>query len=401
MLFNYTPFVLRLFTLLLSGKLALQRPRPPSLFLDPGYPPPPPTMTLQGSTPTVGNTIGAVTIGWGMSSLVFGMLCVQVWTYYQRYPNDHISYKLLVLALWALEALHQAFIGHLAWFYTIQNFGNASVIRQPPVWTLSVQIILGVSSRSPVLVSISDSIVCSQSFIGCVVKICFGMRVWKFSNKNYMVTGLIMGMALAQLGAHFAQFHKLPILMPLFVVSASAFDYTIRSFHVQVIEARKIKTIGSTALTLGMATDIVTAGALSYFLHKMRTGYAKSDTLINRLILYSVNTGILTSACSVAVLVTYNIMPANFIFIGFYFVLCKLYANSCVATLNTRRFVHGKGTDREDATMPTFLMIANPFSRSRGEREPKSDTHLEIGVHQQQISVTSESDKIPQYAQAW
>lgn len=27
---------------------------------------------------------------------IFGMLCIQVWTYYQRYPNDHWSYKVLV-----------------------------------------------------------------------------------------------------------------------------------------------------------------------------------------------------------------------------------------------------------------------------------------------------------------
>ena len=27
---------------------------------------------------------------------VFGMLCIQVWTYYQRYPNDGKMYKVLV-----------------------------------------------------------------------------------------------------------------------------------------------------------------------------------------------------------------------------------------------------------------------------------------------------------------
>jgi hypothetical protein len=27
---------------------------------------------------------------------IFGMLCIQVWRYYQRYPNDHWSYKVLV-----------------------------------------------------------------------------------------------------------------------------------------------------------------------------------------------------------------------------------------------------------------------------------------------------------------
>ncbi|KAH9053095.1 hypothetical protein EDB87DRAFT_308438 [Lactarius vividus] len=94
----------------------------------------------------VGNTIGAVVLGWGISSLIFGTLCIQVWTYYQRYPNDHWSYKVLVFALWALEALHQIFVGHIVWFYLVENFGSSLVLLKPPVWTLSV------SSFFPILV---------------------------------------------------------------------------------------------------------------------------------------------------------------------------------------------------------------------------------------------------------
>jgi len=129
-----------------------------------------------------GNTIGAVIIGWGFSSLIFGMLCIQVWTYYQRYPNDSSTYKFLVAALWTLEALHQAFVGHITWFYIVENQGSALVLLEPPVWTLSFQTLLG-------------------SLVGTIVKMCFGMRVWKFSKGNYLVTGLIMGMALAQFGS--------------------------------------------------------------------------------------------------------------------------------------------------------------------------------------------------------
>ena len=33
--------------------------------------------------------------------------------------------------------------------------------------------------------------------------------------------------------------------------------------------------IATTALSLGVATDILTAASLSYFLHKMRTGYKR------------------------------------------------------------------------------------------------------------------------------
>jgi len=303
---------------------------------------------------TISNTVGAVVIGLGISSLVFGMLCIQVWTYYQRYPNDHWSYKVLVFVLWALEALHQTFVGHVAWFYVVENFGNFFVLLEPPVWTLTAQTLVG-------------------SLVGTIVKICFGMRVWKFSRGNCLVTGLIITMALAQF--------------------ATAIVYTLKAFHLHLDQADQIKTIGSAALSLGVVTDVFTAASLSYFLHKMRTGFKRSDTLINRLIIYSVNTGTLTSVFSAAVLASYNLMPANIIYIALYFILSKLFANSCVATLNTRRFVHGRGTDHEEATIPTFLMVANTL--------PAPPERAKGNLRQQRVSLTSHSDKIPQYAQGW
>ncbi|KAH8989100.1 hypothetical protein EDB92DRAFT_1817259 [Lactarius akahatsu] len=272
-----------------------------------------------------GNTIGAVVLGWGISSLIFGMFCIQVWTYYQRYPNDHWSYKVLVLALWALEALHQIFVGHIVWFYLVENFGSSLVFLKPPVWTLSAQTLLG-------------------SLIGTIVKICFGMRVWKFSRGNYLVTGLIISMAVAQF--------------------ATAIVYTLRTFHLTVAQADQIKgsqTIGSVALSLGMVTDVFTAASLSYFLHKMRTGFK--------------------SVFSAAVLASYNLMPLNLIYIALYFVLSKLFANSCVGTLNTRRFIQGRGTDREEPTIPTFLMVANTLPAP--------------------LERTLEKRNAPQYAQGW
>jgi len=305
--------------------------------------------------------MGAVMVGWGVSSLIFGMLCIQVWTYYQRYPNDSTSYKLLVLLIWVLEAVHQAFIGHIAWFYIIDNFGSLLVLLEPPVWTLSVQTLLG-------------------AFVSLVVKICFGMRVWKFSRGNFVVTGLIMGMSLAQF--------------------ATAVVFTIRTFGLNMAQADQISTLGTTALSIGAATDLFTAASLSYFLHKMRTGYKKSDTLINRLILYSVNTGLVTSVFSAAVLVSYNLMPANLVFIAFYFILCKLYANSCLATLNTRRFVQGRGTDREEGTIPTFVMVAHTLPPQRAHF-PQRSVQFADEEDQQKVSVAPDSDKIPQYVSGW
>ncbi|KAF8465195.1 hypothetical protein DFH94DRAFT_698856 [Russula ochroleuca] len=334
-------------------------------------------MGLGPVIPTISNTIGAVIIGWGLSCLFFGMLCIQVWAYYQRYTNDSTSYKVLVLSLWILEALHQAFVGHIAWYYIVDNRGSLLVLLNPPVWTLSVQTLLG-------------------ALVGLIVKTCFGLRVWKFSKGNYLVTGLILGMALAQFAT--AVDRRPPSLLN----NTASMTNVQRpaSFHLRVGQADEITTLASTALSLGVATDIFTAASLSYFLHRMRTGYKKSDTLINRLIVYSVNTGTLTSVFSVAVLVAYNLMPDNLVFIALYFILSKLYANSCLATLNTRRFVHGRGTDREEATIPTFVMVANSIHRPRPQYQyPERDLEREEldeedSEDQQKVSVAPDSDKV-------
>jgi len=105
-------------------------------------------------------------------------------------------------------------------------------------------------------------------------------------------------------------------------------------------------------------------------------------------------------------------MPDNLIFIALYFILSKLYANSCLATLNTRRFVQGRGTDREEVTIPTFVMVNNTVNRQRPQysprdlerlRQPEFEDDSDDSIIQQKVSVAPDSDKIPQYVEveAW
>ena len=61
-----------------------------------------------------------------------------------------------------------------------------------------------------------------------------------------------------------------------------------------LLEIHQLKVVGSLSLCLGVATDIITAAALCYFLHNLRTGYTKDDSLVNTLTLFAVNTGVVT-----------------------------------------------------------------------------------------------------------
>lgn len=68
-----------------------------------------------------------------------------------------------------------------------------------------------------------------------------------------------------------------------------------------------------------------------------------------------------------------------------------------------RRFVHGRGTDREEATIPTFVMVANTIHRARPQysqrdlermEEPECEDDSDDSVDRQKVSVAPDSDKV-------
>ena len=63
---------------------------------------------------------------------------------------------------------------------------------------------------------------------------------------------------------------------------------------VQLISSLGTQGIATWSLSAGVATDLAIALALCYFLRKLRTGFKKSDSLVNMLCIYAINTGILT-----------------------------------------------------------------------------------------------------------
>ena len=54
------------------------------------------------------------------------------------------------------------------------------------------------------------------------------------------------------------------------------------------------KLLATVSLSVGVATDFLIALALCYFLRKLRSGFKKSDSLVNMLCVYAINTGLAT-----------------------------------------------------------------------------------------------------------
>jgi len=90
------------------------------------------------------------------------------------------------------------------------------------------------------------------------------------------------------------------------------------------------------ALSASVLADALIAGSLCISLQQSRSGFKATDSLVNILVLYSINTGLLTSICATACFITFSIWPNQFVYMGIYFTLSKLYVNSLLAMLNSR-----------------------------------------------------------------
>ncbi|PFH51227.1 hypothetical protein AMATHDRAFT_59512 [Amanita thiersii Skay4041] len=298
---------------------------------------------------TFHSTLGAMFVGFCVACVIFGVLSIQVFTYFRRFPSDRSVYKVLVAAIWLLEVLDQVLIGYSVYFYVISHYGDIiTLVSKKIVWTLLVQTCIG-------------------SFVGLIVKSCFCTRVWRFSGRNVVITGTILFLVVAT-----------------FVL---AVVYTVRAFTLRAIlqlELPHIKLIATIALASGVGTDVLTATALCYYLRKLRTGHRKSDSLVNTLTVYAINTGALTSAISLSTLLLYNLKPNTFYFMATYFALGKLYAISLLCTLNTRKIVRGRGTDRggHTSTNPDVHFLVNHHTRSMLRSQPLQDKSTQIDVVQ-------------------
>jgi len=266
------------------------------------------------------NTFGAVLISNFISAALFGLTCTQVFYYFQNYASDGILFKGTVATLLILEALHSAFFMHAIYFYVILNYLNPGGLIKA-VWTSSIT--LGISSA-----------------IILVVHLFYIRRLYHMSKKNIPLVALVTALALAHL--------------------VTGIVVTVRVFQLEFFsEFSTISKVVQAWASLGVATDIMIASGLSFYLHTSRSGIESTDKLINKLMVYAINNGILTSVFDIIVLIFVTTEPDNLIFFAFSQVLGNLYTNSMMATLNSRRSFAQRGlpiSRGQTRTVPSFNM---------------------------------------------
>jgi len=215
------------------------------------------------------------------------------------YPWTVIN-TLQVAAVFLSDTLHQILITHTVYTYLITNFGDLVALNNL-VWSIVAMVLVNGLTAAMV-----------QSFMT--------LRVWKLTNGSYALTGLVSALVLGE-------------FIAIIYFSAKAFQ--LGTFT----QLPLIKGASISVNVLGAAGDVLIALILCSMLQQSRTGFRKSETVINRLTIFTINTGLMTSLCAVASLVSIVAAPNAFIYIAFFVNLGRLYSNTLLATLNARQSI--------------------------------------------------------------
>ncbi|KAJ6457264.1 hypothetical protein C8R45DRAFT_1033092, partial [Mycena sanguinolenta] len=271
------------------------------------------------SVPDVPSTMGALLLGGLFASMLSGVVSVQTLLYFRMYKGDPVKFKVLVLGVWGLDTLHTAFIWAGLWDYLIVFYGgdfNTKINSIP--WSISMTVVI-------------------TAIVTFLVHCFFVHRIFLLSRGNLFMVSPVIILALLRLAA-------------ASVTTGKMFQY--KSFDVFKQHARWIFTLG---LAVSSAVDVLITSLLFYLFQSKKPDTGHLKHVMDKLMLYAFETGSLTCIATIVALICWVTMSQNLIFLGLHFVIGKLYANSLLATLNTRRNIRRGSTSSGERGAVMFL----------------------------------------------
>ncbi|KAF9511114.1 hypothetical protein BS47DRAFT_1487075 [Hydnum rufescens UP504] len=240
--------------------------------------------------------LGSSLFGNLLATLCFGVLTVQTSSYYYAFPNDGRPVKLTVAFLWTLEAVQVAFSTWSLYWWSVTNYRNPLALEWES-WQFAV---------------FQIGTVCSS----VTVQTFFAYRVYSLS-ANLYIGVLVQVLVFLQFGFGVATFIKVHM-----------------NPERQVIV--KEWTWLASWLAIQATTDIAITTCMCLLLRRRRTGFQKTDSVINRMVLYTISTGLVTGVLSCIDLVLFALPGRKFGAVVMGMLLAPSYSITMLANVHMR-----------------------------------------------------------------
>ncbi|KAK0216440.1 hypothetical protein EDD85DRAFT_962418 [Armillaria nabsnona] len=209
------------------------------------------------------------------------------------------------------------------------------------------------------------------------------------AKRNWFLTCPILILAAFRLGENLYPYRRELLFYFRSYLLASACVTTSEMLRLKTYSAFKedFRWVFTLGLALSSAVDILITGSLFGLLRTSRSDAENLKAVIDSLILYTFETGSLTCAATIIDMICWITMSSNLIFMGLHFVIGKLYANSLLVTLNTRRGLRRGGQSYSagrtgsaiilDSRRPSDRIVADPELAKRAELQ----INVERSIH--------------------
>ncbi|KAA1471996.1 hypothetical protein DENSPDRAFT_150750 [Dentipellis sp. KUC8613] len=322
--------------------------------------------------------IGALLVGVLIGTLLYGVATLQVFIYYLVYRDDKKGLKFLVATIWLLDIVSQILVCMNFYYYAVTHRHDFNIVS---------------NTELPAVLIVGTLVNC---FLTSLVQAFFTYRLWLLSYKSRALAFVSITLNLAGL-----------VMGIVFAVEGLQ-DLTFRTMH-------RTASLLSATMATNAACDIILTGALLTILQVRRCNAARNNNVVTRIMIYSLNTGLLTSITALGATVVLVRFRNQGLSMAFYAVLGRLYSNSLLANLNARQIFRNQikhEVDVDDVTIPNLrsgaTLAASQVSSSHplsGDPQPPSPTEYkgsarswlgfkmrETQVSESQVSQSGSSD---------
>ncbi|PIL33444.1 hypothetical protein GSI_04066 [Ganoderma sinense ZZ0214-1] len=289
------------------------------------------------AVPSIDDTLGAVLIGTYISLVLYGLALHQAYEYYVNYPYDKRWLKIYVTMVLLLELACTVFTMHICYYYAVSKYADLAS--------------LAVITWSPLVLAVVGSlmVVLSQCF--------FLHRVWLIGRRYRPIVVIAFLFMMLELGVCFAY----TVLGWVLLSIISRFFRDIRRNRI------RLKTwdgmipwvwLVSVHNAASAVADLLVTWVLIYTLRQnQKRSMQRTNDMINDLILYAVSTGLVTGVYNVVCFIMSIALPQTLLYWATVLVGLKLYSNSLLAALNSRKSISARHPAGVSDTSPFGVSI--------------------------------------------
>ncbi|KAJ7779331.1 hypothetical protein DFH07DRAFT_950395 [Mycena maculata] len=254
---------------------------------------------------------GPILFGGSVALMLSGIVAVQCIIFFKLYPDEARIKTAMVAGVWALDLAQSSFILSSLFHFFIVHFGDATALGYIP-WSIALTILLTAMQT-------------------CVVHLFYVHKIYRSSGTCWWITIPIAFFACLRLLA--------AILATAYMFHFGAWEPFLEAPYPRARLSPFTSFLFTAGLSLSAGTDAIITACLCYYLRKIRKLSSSSvmKCVFDTLTLYTLENGLLTCLTTVAALVFWLVLPRTMLALSLHFVIGKLYPNSLLVLLNTRK----------------------------------------------------------------